>query len=310
MAKISSVLASLFVVLCSPVSAQQFGFSAPLAGDTRAAYGSPNSGSQQLSSTYFEITRQGSMSEPIIALRKISNSTTNAQNPTAIFIADKWTTAGGTRVQGGFSEATDFVGWDGTASNNFVEGWRTHGIIAAGAAGGSAYGLVSFAGAVPSVAWKFLIGAEGEVANNTADAPSALLFDRDHFSSSFVATSSGSHIADAGYMTNGYSASPFRTGFLVTKGSVVSNAFVSAASTDTGVDLSLGSQTWAAIAFNKNTPIRIEGKNVLYADTSNNLVLGAESSGIYINIGGIVKPVTQGSPDSCGIGFACLRVPN
>lgn len=305
------LLAMAALLFCAdPVPAQQLGFGTIVPGDSRAPYASPNLGPVLLDKTYFQITREGFDHEPIMALRKISahESIGNEQNAAAVFLAEKWTTASNARVQGGFSEAIDYVGWTGIGPNNFVEGWRTHGLVLA--AKGSAYGLISFGGAPAGVVWKYLIGTEGDVGNSTAHAPSPNWFDRDHFSAAFVATMRGTHRGDVAYLVNPYNEVPFRTGVLVGENSTDHTAFASRAGTVVGLDLTLGSQSWSAISIDPLTPIRVANKNMLFGTQDGTLILGADAIGVMLTVGGSVKLIEHGPPNSGGPGYRALRVLN
>lgn len=304
------VAIATFLALSVASPAQQLGFGPAVSGDARAPYASPNLGTVLLDKTYFQITRESFDHEPIMALRKISAHapTGNEQNAAAVFLAEKWTTAPNARVQGGFSEAVDYVGWNGVGQNNFVEGWRTHGITLA--ANGSAYGLISFGGAPAGVVWKYLIGTEGDVGNSTAHAPSPNWFDRDHFSAAFVATMRGTHRGDVAYLVNPYNEVPFRTGVLVGENSTDHTAFASRAGTVVGLDLTLGSQSWSAISIDPLTPIRVANKNMLFGTQDGTLILGADAIGVMLTVGGSVKLIEHGPPNSGGPGYRALRVLN
>ena len=304
------VAIATFLALSVASPAQQLGFGPAVSGDARAPYASPNLGTVLLDKTYFQITRESFDHEPIMALRKISAHapTGNEQNAAAVFLAEKWTTAPNARVQGGFSEAVDYVGWNGVGQNNFVEGWRTHGITLA--ANGSAYGLISFGGAPAGVVWKYLIGTEGDVGNSTAHAPSPNWFDRDHFSAAFVATMRGTHRGDVAYLVNPYNEVPFRTGVLVGENSTDHTAFASRAGTVVGLDLTLGSQSWSAISIDPLTPIRVANKNMLFGTQNGTLILGADAIGVMLTVGGSVKLIEHGPPNSGGPGYRALRVLN
>jgi hypothetical protein len=292
----------------------------------RAAYTSPNLGTKTLSETSIQASRgsastPSSASEPIIAFKKTSNYAGGEQNPTAVFLSEKRTQEDGARAQGVFTEAVDYAGFDGVGTNNFVEGLRSHGLVATGATNGSAYGAVLFAGAETDVDWKYLVGAEGDVANNKDNAPSVDSFDKNNFCASFLATSGfGTKKADAGFATNPFNTADtvFRTGFLVAEDSTDEAAFASRAETEIGLHLGVGSQSYAAITLPNNTPVRINNSTGLsylscfYLSASNELHLGSETNGCRMTLSGgyTDKLIEVGAPDSAGTGYRTLRIAN
>jgi hypothetical protein len=292
----------------------------------RATYTSPNLGTKALSETSIQASRgsastPSSVSEPIIALKKTSDYTGGEQNPTAVFLIEKRTQADGARAQGVFIEAVDYAGFDGVGDNNFIEGLRSHAIVGQGATNGSAYGAILFAGAESNVDWKYLVGAEGDVANNKNDAPSVDSFDKNNFCASFLATSGfGTKKVDAGFATNPFNTANtlFKTGFLVPEDSVEGSAFASRAASVIGLDLSNGSQSYAAITMPNGASVRIKNAdnsadlNCLYLSTDNELHLGSETEGCRMTLSGgyTDRLIEVGAANSAGAGYRTLRIAN
>ena len=212
------------------------------------------------------------------------------------------------------------MGWDGVGGNNFIEPLRTSALIKSAATNGAGYGAILFAGAEAGANWKYLIGAEGDVGNSTADAPMARDFDKDHFSAAFVGTSRGTKRNDVAFLVNPYNQVPFRTGFLVGETGADHAAFASRAATVYGIDLGLGTQSYSAIRIPNNTAMHarsaggIVDLNILYVSTADQLVLGQGANGLQVHTSDMLsltaRTVTMGAPDSGGAGFRALRVPN
>ena len=297
-----------------------------ITGVERATYTSPNLGIKALSETSIQASRgsastPSSFSEPLIALKKISDYTGGEQNPTAVFLSEKRTQADGARAQGVFIEAVDYAGFDGVGDNNFVEGLRSHGIVGQGATNGSAYGAILFAGAESNVDWKYLVGAEGDVANNKDDAPSVDSFDKNNFCASFLATSGfGTKKVDAGFATNPFNTvnTVFKTGFLVSEDSVEGSAFASRAASVIGLDLGNGSQSYAAITMPNSASVRIKNSNnsadlnCFYLSAANELHIGSETVGCRMTLSGgyTDRLIEVGAVDSAGAGYRTLRIAN
>jgi len=226
-----------------------------------------------------------SIDAAVIAQKHSSGAHTTAGSVNATIYASifKNSTTSLARATAVYGEAQDQVG----GSGSFVEGGRFHGTVMD--TGGAGYGAVAVAGCDTNVAWDYLIALEGWVQNNTAvDQLTHAFFDKDNFAAGVIATGEGTAKSDAGFLTNPYSAEPFRTGFLVAEDSVDDTAFASRAATVVGLDLSRGSQSYAAIIIPNNIAIRARNAansadlNVLAVDASNVLLLGYEAASISI----------------------------
>lgn len=215
-----------------------------------------------------------------------SNSTgTTTQNPAAAFMATKYTTAAGTRVQGLFSEAIDAVGWVGTGNVNFIEGIRAQSTLTAGTLG-SAYGIVSAASEVVGVTHTYLVGNESEVDTNTTDATGT--FNNNSFTASYLATSRGIKKVDAAYVVNPNTAAvaEYIRGFYVPGGASNTPVSESAFRTDAAATWGfyVGGATYGSLRIPNNIPIRAGNAaastdlNVLTINPSDQLVLGAETT--------------------------------
>ena len=209
------------------------------------------------------------------------------------------------RATAGFFEAQDQVG----GSDSFVEGVRGHGTVMDD--GGSGYGVVGVAGCDTNVAWDFLIAIEGWVQNNTAvDQPTVAFFDKASFAAGFIATGEGTAKSDAGFVTNPFSTEPFRTGFLVAEDSVDDTAFASRAATVVGLDLSQGSQSYAAMIIPNNTAFRIRNgadsadSNVIALDASDTLFVGFDAVSVSFN-----KPIVMAANAITATGSAAQYTP-
>lgn len=212
-------------------------------------------------------------------------------------VAFKRSNAVNARASAVYGEAIDNIG----GLTTFVEGGRYQGTLITGSVNGSAYGTIcAAAAATGSVTPQYLVGCEGQTINQIGpNAPAFTSFDRDKFSAGFVATNGcagcGAFQADAGFVVNPYSESPFRTGFLITQSSVnhTGIAFGIGSSMQTGIDLGPGAFSYAAIITPNNTPIRMKNAassldlNVLTLDTSNVLNVGLEA--VRITFGQIAQ---------------------
>lgn len=301
--------------------------SAPLLAAAQLTISSPNYGINVPTDNAKVAGRRGLVGAPVSdqgsvivgQLRSSKPYAPNQANAAVAGLGSKHTMTDNAVVQGGFFEAVDYAGWPagyGAGGNNFVEGIRSHGIVAAQALGGSAYGAITMAGADPGVQWKYLVGIESEVINNTDDPPGPAL-DPQHFSATFLASSRGARKVGAAYAVNPFTdpAARFKNGFLVSGASVEEAGFAHMGSSVVGLSLGHASLSYAAIVIPNNKPIygtTANGQahvNVAYVDTSNATVIGGWG-GVKINVGGAVRTISVGPPDSGGPGRRMLTVEN
>lgn len=293
-------------------------------GGTLTVVDSPNYGDRGIEMGGLILIRGESGGEvsdagAVLIVQKYSSADATSKSDAAgFFSAFKSGKSDNARVQAIFCEAVDTDGSDNRASGAFVEGGRFHGLVKAAATNGSGYGLIASGMAEISVDWTYLIGVEGEVINKTGDAPISGSFDKTSYAAAFVATSSGTKKADAGFVVNPYieAVAIFRTGFLVAEDSVDDAAFANRAAVVAGLDLTDGSCSWAAIKLGNNEPIRVKDNagsndlNMFVVNASDQLVLGTDAVNILMNVDGAVKTVSVGAEDSGGEGYKLLRVPN
>lgn len=217
-----------------------------------------------------------------------ATSGVNATTYSSIF---KTTTGANTHATSGFDEAQDNVG----GANSFIEGRRSHAVLTGGS-NGSAYGAVLVAGTAGGIGYQYLIGAEAEAANQSgSDAPIWSSFNVNAFSAGFVATSKNGgtgNKTDIAFVTNPYSAAPFRTGYGCygddgggRKG-VDHTCYAVTGSVPYGLDLRLGTFSGAAIRLPNLGVVRSRNAannadhNILYYDGSNQVVIGADATAI------------------------------
>lgn len=243
---------------------------------------------------FFESYR-GSVAAPsaepsaVSIVGKVSSYAGSLLNTSSYAYIRRRNSAAQAAITAAFAEARDEAGVQG-----FVEGMRAQGTLQGGTNNGSAYGLVATAGTDDALdtSYGYLIGAEGEVVNQTGSDAGPTLNPL-HFSASFVASSTGSNMADAGFVTNPNldSEARFRVGYLIGNGSVSDVAIRSTADTQVGIDLGSGSQSYAGIILPNETAIRInrgpltppgEPLNVMYLSTGNDLILGAQANNVVV----------------------------
>lgn len=198
-------------------------------------------------------------------------------NPAAYFSLTK-NTNGADRGVALFAEAQDFAG----SALGFIEGLRTHAVLSGGALG-EVFALEATASAV-GVTYTSLIAAEANAFNSSGvnapavfngTAPPTLAV-------GFITENDGANFADVGFLVNPFSIGKFRRGFVVGNNSVDQVAFASYATTVTGLDLTGGATTFAAIAIGNNQPIRMQdttlvSNNVMWLDASDTFTVGLDA---------------------------------
>jgi len=161
-----------------------------------------------------------------------------------------------------YGEATDTVG----GNLSFIEGARLQATLRSGQHG-AAYGAVIVAGTASApkgpVTPSYLIGVESEVDDQIGpDAPSFRYFDKNNFTASYVATNGNGggtrYKVDAAFVTNPYSIKPYRTGLLLTEGSIDDTGigFRSGLSVVNGIDMSAATISGSAF---KSPGFKIDG---------------------------------------------------
>jgi len=190
-------------------------------------------------------------------------------------VAHKSVTASNARATAVFGEAVDHAGGEAGGTTSFVEGGRFESTLVAGQYG-SGYGTISrvssVAGGPTNVT--YMIGHEAEISDRTGpNAPTYETFSKDKFRASFLATNglgTGSFFkADAAFVVNAYSLSPYRTGLLLTdKVDDTGVAAASGSSMRSGFDVHLASLSYATLWGPLNAPIRFgpDGDNCLSHD--------------------------------------------
>lgn len=231
-------------------------------------------------------------------IQKWSNNTANYAagiNP-ALYVSNiKKTNNALSRATAGYFEAQSSVST--SATTDFVEGVRGHGMIAAGIAGGNAYGGVFAAGdgSISTTHGGYLIGCEGEVDCNSTDAIyqwNSVVgnSEANHFEACFLATSGGTKKPFAAYMINPFTgvSQKFQVGFFVPPGQlnapVAGAAFRSDAACSWGLDLRNGVPTFGAIGIPNSSGIY--GRNgantgdrlLAYISTTDQLILGGDAA--------------------------------
>lgn len=263
----------------------------------------------------------------VMFLKKVTAiSVTSGRNSTGVFSIEKRgaTTAANSRAEAVFGEALDYSGGAGS----FVEGGRFHGIVMTGGTHGSGYGCIGFAGAEAAVTWDYLVAFEGDVSNQTTDAPVSGSFSSANFCTAFLATSglSGTKHADAGFMTNPFAAAggKFRTGLLIPDGSVTTDGVAIRASIINGLNLAAGIYSNAVLLLPNNSVVRAKNAlntldhNILYYNTSNEVVIGTDAVSVKLQVvdnavaNPLLRDIVYGAADSGsrGAGFRALQVPN
>lgn len=261
-----------------------------------ANYGPQNN----LAGTYHIITN-GSIATPttspaaLLIVQKNSavtglNGTPNP-NPAVYFSLTKNTNSDD-RGCALFCEAQDFAGSD----QGFIEGIRTHAVLSGGV-DGEAYGLVSTASSI-SVGYTELVCMEAQLFNASGtDAPATFNGTTPPtLAVGFLAENDGANFADAAYLVNPYSIGKFRRGFVVGNNSIDQVAFSTYATTQIGLALHNGVQTYAAIAIGNNA--RISWRNqadtldltMMLVNTNDILDVGMEAR--TTNIGRIANVTT------------------
>lgn len=174
-----------------------------------------------------------SSQDAAVIIQKITNNTGITGVNSASYISIKKKAAGAlSRATAGFFEAQDDIG----GATSFVEGIRSHGVLMSDDEGsGEAFGIVTMAGTEDNINYKYLVGIESDVYNNSG-SNAGLIFDKDKFTVGFLASANGNYTADAGFATNPYTGKTFREGFLVTEGSVSTAAFRSFANVTFALD--------------------------------------------------------------------------
>lgn len=296
------------------------------ASTTRAPWSALTVGSFMLADTYYSLVRGAAGTPvtsfaPIMALKKVSATTTFGYNPTMAIAAEKRASGPNASVTGLLVVSTDYAGSAPGPNNSFAEGIRVESVLAAGADGGSATGATIGGYTATGVEYRYLVGVEGDLINNHADAPITGLFNKARFSTSFLATAGfGRYRPDAGFMTNPFNvaAAAPRAGFLVPEDSIDDTkgiAFASLATSAVGLDLSRSNPTYAIFLPNNRAiwALNTAGSaavNMLFLDDSNKVVINQNGVGIRMNIAGAVKDLTEGITDSGGAGYRVVRVPN
>jgi hypothetical protein len=201
----------------------------------------------------------------------------------------KYDTGTSGRATAIFSEGLDPTG----GATTFVEGIRSHGIrTTAAAAGGSVQGAVFLAEAADA-APSYVLGAESEVVWSNAgatDAPITTLFSTSRFMANFLATVRVGVKPDALFMGNPFNIVAARAGVLIPAGSVDYTAFASKAATFYGLDLGQGTQSIASIRLpnvGQIASVNAAGNgnlNLLYANASNQLVLGTDAVQVLVPV--------------------------
>jgi hypothetical protein len=244
--------------------------------------GSLNADSSKLQLSLGTIDSPWTSRDAVAIFQKTTNITTPGLNPTVYVSARKETGNVNTRAVGLFTEAVDGYGDDGGSPNSFVEGLRSHAIVAQeeGTKGGSGYGIVTLAGTNQGIKSRYLIGIESTVANNDILRVIPDVMKKDSFIAAYVATiSPNSTMADVAFTTNPYQSVKFKRGFNVAPNTTEISAFSSFDTTAVGLSLHTGKQTYA-ITIPNNTPIvSRDGANnafinMMYSDNSDFLVLG------------------------------------
>lgn len=264
--------------------------------------------SPSLDDTYFALVRGSTGTPdtrraPVVGAKKISGSSAQGHNPTAYYMAEKRTAVANTSAVGLYGYAIDYAGSaDGSA---FIEGIRGGAVIATGAVNGVASGGIFAAGCSVGVAYKTLVAVEGDVIQNSGvDASEIEFFNKSHFAASFLATSNfGTNNPDVAFMVNPWQGAntAFMAGFFVPQDSIDATlgvAFVSDATGKTGMDLSRGTWSSAAIKVPNASSIRAMNAaksatlNVLYLSNTDEIVLGQEAP-VYVPQGRIRFPAAQ-----------------
>ena len=202
-------------------------------------------------------------------------------------------------AQGIYSEAHENAGIFGT----YAEGGRFLGVsINPNADGNSVYGIISVAQSGTSTTpqkTNYVIGVEAEVISydSRGSAPHPRLFTRNNFDATFLSSVGFSNSIDASYLINPFNSVTAQAGFVVPKGAPGINPGDPDRKTvdkvafgcyeknlEYGLDLALGSYTFAAIALPNASPIR--SFNSAYTSEKSILVLtGTDSLSIGCDIG-------------------------
>ena len=220
-----------------------------------------------------------SSQDAVVIYQKIaSNGDVIGVNPTLYTSIKKRASGSLARATAGFFEAQDDVG----GNTSFVEGIRSQGILMSHAGGsGEGFGIVTVAGTDTSINYRYLIGIEADIFNNSG-TPAGPFYDKDKHAIGFLASSHGSQNVDAGFATNAYTTRTFREGFLVAENSVTDAAFRSRANTAYGLDLAQGG-TQSSASVRIPNDVYIVGRN--FTNTAD-VELIKVSSGNNVRIGG------------------------
>jgi hypothetical protein len=251
-----------------------------------------------------------STQDAVSIFQKWSNSSTNygAPNPTLYASLHMVNGSAASRGAAAFFETRQEVNRVG--DGNFIEGSRSHGIIAAGVAGGNVYGGLFVAGEEAGATHLHdMIGVESEVINQTGDAPYTPV-NLDVLESAYLATSFfGTKKPLAAFMVNPFTpgVASWQVGFYVPPSAltdigapVVGAAFRSDAKSIWGLDLlgristgGLGGPpTFGAIGIANNSPIRASNNaktqtpSILSLHTDDVLHVGEDTALAGVTLGG------------------------
>lgn len=251
--------------------------------------------------------------DAVAIFQKTSSSSTNYQavNPTLYASLRMRNGSATSRGCAAFFETRQEVNRVG--DGNFIEGSRSHGIIAAGVSGCNAYGALMVAGEeAGGTHLHNIIAAEAEIINQTADAPYATV-DLNVLEAAYLATSFfGTKKPLAAFLINPFTpaVASWQIGFYVPPSAlddigapVVGAAFRSDAKCFWGLDLlgrvssgGLGGPpTFGAIGIANNSPIRASNAaktqtpSILALDSSDHLLVGFDDNVLGVLIGRATK---------------------
>lgn len=234
----------------------------------------------------------------VFAKYSSAGATGGSQNPACYAVGYKYSNAVTSRVQGIYAEAIDAAGGQGS----FVEGARFAGINTTSGLKGDVYGIICVAQSgdnsnIPNS--DFVIGCESEVIKFGSDAPDPNNFNIGQFSANFLSTSRTGKRPDAGFLVNPYNETLVapKVGFMVGPGQngsgtkAVSHTAFGCYQTGLiyGLNLALGSYSFAAISIPNNTPIRAKNgagnneNNILYLDTLDICHVGEDASFVSLD---------------------------
>lgn len=259
----------------------------------------------------------GDTTQDAVGIFQKWSSATSGHSAALYASAYKKVTGANAHAISGLFETIDSAGGNGS----FIEGTRSHAIIANGSLLGSAYGAILVGGEQVGATHMYIHGAEVEVDGNSVDAN--YTFNPNSYVAGIVASSGGTKRADVGFIINPYigpgiaggTASSYMTGFQCPQGvgtlrTVVTSCFrMDERDATWALDAGLANNLFAVIKVANNVPVvrarnfgNTADANLMTFDSSDNLNIGPGPSITEVHIGATAIPtVVSGFMDLLSI---------